>query len=413
MTVNSEDAERLHVMDVDQELVELRLPAAHFNIFEATGDVRHELNHSHFLYYLLNPQSNHGLQDGFIKDLLQSVFPVDDFASTFNGLSGWSVYREYSLTDEKTGEQGRVDIVLLHEQQGLAVIIENKIDSDEHANQLDLYYRVLKGRGWETKGVYLTPDGRHPRHNEYVPISYRVVCSAIDEILADEAVVGDVRTLITHYLDMVRRHIVDEQGIDAACQRIYRRHEQALKLVQQRVSARQTKIGDVVERLVRQQLEHLVSQPLGQKSIDNCIHNWKNPQNDVMVIRFVLPTWKDVPLLSTEEYSPILKTILEFGVANAAQEVYINLQIGPGDDRKRHRIFDLADNKMGLFTVEVAPKKYSEIYHRTLLSTEQYVDLSEGALVQEVENQWDSFVQEDFPRINDAIGQWIIVADNN
>lgn len=394
-----ETRQRLQALEADEDLAALQRPPATFNIFEATGDTWHELRHSHLLYFLLNSRETHGLEDMFIKSLLQRVWPLDNFASTFNGPSAWTAYREYSLADDEKNEQGRVDILLLHEGQGLAVIIENKINSGEHSNQLDLYYRVLKGRGWATRGVYLTRHGLIPSHSKYVPISYVVVCAVIDEILTDQVVANDVRTLLTHYIEMVRRHIVNEQDIDAACQRIYRQHEQAIKLVQERVSARQKKIGAALESRVRQLV-------VDQQNIDH----WE--QNGSKYIRFVLQEWEKESLLYTKKWSPILTSILEFGLANSPQEVYVNLQIGPGDRNTCQSLFDMARSKQksaGPFTVDGAvPSEYSEIYHRDLLSPQQYEELSADALVEKAKSQWAVFVEQDLPHIKDAIQQWII-----
>lgn len=394
-----ETRQRLQTLEADEDLVALRRPPATFNIFEATGDVRHELRHSHLLYFLLNPRETHGLEDKFIKSLLQKVLPLDNFDSAFNGPSAWTVHKEYFLTDDETSDEGRVDILLLHEEQGLAVIIENKIDSDEHSDQLCLYDRVLTSRSWKTSGVYLTPDGRTPSCKKYVPISYGVVCAAIKEVLGDQAVADDVRTLLTHYVDMVRRYIVNELDIDAACQRIYRQHGQAIKLVQERVSARQKKIGAALESRVRQLV-------VDQQNIDH----WE--QNGSKYIRFVLQEWEKESLLYTKKWSPILTSILEFGLANSPQEVYVNLQIGPGDRNTRQSLFDMARSKQksaGPFTVDGAvPSEYSEIYHRDLLSPRQYEEFSADALVEKAKSQWAIFVEQDLPHIKYAIQQWII-----
>jgi len=43
------------------------------NIFEAAGLYRQEIRHSNFLAFLLNPQQNHGLDDAFLKKLIQKI----------------------------------------------------------------------------------------------------------------------------------------------------------------------------------------------------------------------------------------------------------------------------------------------------------------------------------------------------
>ncbi len=400
---NAEDRGRLQALDADEDLAGLRRPAAKFNIFEATGDVRRELNHSRFLHFLLNPQSSHELQDRFIKSLLRRAFPREDFTPTFSSPSRWTTHREYYLTDDETGEQGFVDILLLHAERKLAVIIENKIDSGERPKQLDLYYRVLDKRGWKARGVYLTRHGLIPSHSKYVPVSYGVVCDAIDELLIDQTVAGDVRTIMMHYVDMVRRDIVDELDIDAACQRLYRKHELAFRLVHERVSTRHTKMRDT--------LESRVLQLVGQENARNCIDEWKVNYNTT-ILRFILPEWKNRATY-TEKWSRILKCILEFAIAISPQEVFVDLKIGPGNSVTRRNLFDLARRNKDIFNFESPLQEYTQVYHRPLLSAEKYEELGTDALVREVEQQWDGFVGQDLLRIRDAIQTWLNEAGNS
>jgi len=76
-----ETRQQVQALEADEDLAALRRPLATFNIFEATGDVRHELRHSHLLYFLLNPRETHGLEDRFIKSLLQKVLPLERHSS--------------------------------------------------------------------------------------------------------------------------------------------------------------------------------------------------------------------------------------------------------------------------------------------------------------------------------------------
>jgi hypothetical protein len=48
------------------------------NIFKALGLYRQEIRHSNFLAFLLSPQQNHALKDGFLKRLIQKA--SDKFA---------------------------------------------------------------------------------------------------------------------------------------------------------------------------------------------------------------------------------------------------------------------------------------------------------------------------------------------
>lgn len=141
--VNNPDLERLEAL-LDQ-----------FNIFEAVGIVRQELRHSDFLAFLLDPQGNYGLGDAFIKRLLQQVLmSTPDVSALITpielslwDLGGMEVQREWHY----------MDIFLLDEQNRLAIIIENKVDTGEHSDQLQRYYETVQQHypGYKTICLYL------------------------------------------------------------------------------------------------------------------------------------------------------------------------------------------------------------------------------------------------------------------
>ena len=154
--VNNADLERL------EELLD------RFNIFEALGVVRQELRHSDFLTFMLDPQETHGLDDAFVRRLLQQVLmsapgastPVTPIELSLWDLGQMEVRREWQ----------RIDILLLDERNRLAVIIENKIDTGEHSDQLQRYYEIVRQHypGYRMIGLYLT------RRREAVPSTLSV-----------------------------------------------------------------------------------------------------------------------------------------------------------------------------------------------------------------------------------------------
>src|SRR6266851_7209259 len=120
----------------NEELDQLEALAEVFNTFEVLGMVRRELRHSDFLAYLLDPQENHGLGDAFVKRLLKRACPrkpVDESA--------------ISAIDLDTMDLGHLEVrrewknidILVKVDQRLIVIIENKIDTSEHSDQLQRY----------------------------------------------------------------------------------------------------------------------------------------------------------------------------------------------------------------------------------------------------------------------------------
>ena len=126
----------------DQEFTRLETLLEQFNIFEAIGAINVELRHSDFLAFLLNPNQNHGLGDSLVKELLQKVTSQSteiELSITPIELDIWDLDEMIVLR-----EWQNIDILLLDEPNQFIVIIENKIKSGEHGNQLERYLETAK-----------------------------------------------------------------------------------------------------------------------------------------------------------------------------------------------------------------------------------------------------------------------------
>ena len=179
-----------------------------FNIFEALGAVRQELRHSDFLAFLLDPGQHHGLGDTFLKRLLQRVLlradrpPVSAVEIDVADLEGALVLREWR----------NIDILIHDESSRLVCVIENKIGSGEHSNQLTRYREIVQREFPDCRLVlvYLTPDGADPSGEAYIPLAYGDIADMIDAVrVVRESTLGaDVSALMRHYTTMLRRHIL-------------------------------------------------------------------------------------------------------------------------------------------------------------------------------------------------------------
>lgn len=138
------------------ELAALLRRPPRFNILSALGLSRQELRHSALLAYLLDPREPHGLGDSFARALLGQVAPLlpESLDVPALSLAGMTVQREWNY----------IDVLLEAPTDRLAVIIENKVDSDEHSGQLSRYERLVRKHrpGWRVIGIYLTLDGAPP-----------------------------------------------------------------------------------------------------------------------------------------------------------------------------------------------------------------------------------------------------------
>lgn len=251
----TEDFERLQAFVVSNpDLEKLESLLDEFNLFEAIGAVRQEVRHSDFLAYLLNPRQNHGLGDTFVKRFLQkaillanqpqSITPID---LDLWDLDEIDVRREWQ----------NIDILLLDETQEhrFAVIIENKVLSGEHSNQLQRYRKIIQQHypGVRLLCLFLTPDGGEPSDPSYIPISYDLVCRLIEELTEMRAsTLGpDIQVMMRHYTRMIRRYIMENEELAELCKKIYKRHQRALDLIYEYRPDQQAEIRELLDTLIK------------------------------------------------------------------------------------------------------------------------------------------------------------------
>lgn len=389
--VGADDADRLALeafVVENAELEHLETHIARFNIFESLGVVRQELRHSDFLAFLLDPRQTHGLGDLFVKRLLQRVLRYGHPAPvSFSAvdLDAWN------LTDLVVRREWEgIDILLADERHKFAVVVENKIDSGEHSDQLTRYYATVRQTwpAWQAFGLFLTPDGDPPSHESYLPISYGVVCELVEGTASasGQTVGPDVLILMEHYVQTLRRHIVSESEIALLCRQIYSRHQRALDLI---FEHRPDLQGQIQQYL----LELITSS--GMK-VDNASKQW---------VTFLPDAW-DVPqLLGASGWTPSRRMLL-FQFWNPPQRLQLSLVIGPGPERIRRSLFDFMLDNQPPFkpSRRVLSRMWNTVWQRTILSADVYEGASRGDLEQRIAQQWETFIGEDYSRLYNALG---------
>jgi hypothetical protein len=358
-----------------------------FNIFEAVGAVHQELRHSDFLAYLLDPQGNHGLRDIFAKRFIQRVLT----SSPDNPAGLTAIDLEVMDFDrlEIEREWQNMDIRLLDRMNSLVVAIENKIDACEGPEQLCTYWATLcKHHPNDRKiAIYLTPDGDEPRSEKrFIPFSYTRIAELLEQLTRSRASAldADVRTLIEHYTQMLRRHIVSESEIAELCQAIYRKHRRALDMIYEHKPDRQGEIRDLLSNLIKEAPQ--LVQDASSKTY----------------IRFALTEWDDVPDLKKGDgrWTPS-KRILLFEFENnlgGRERLELKLRIGRGEQTVRQRLLDIALAHKPLFNpAKVLGNTQNEIFSRTFLPPKSYSDDDFEARISE---RWKTFLDADLPEIS-------------
>jgi PD-(D/E)XK nuclease superfamily len=395
------DRKALEAFSVDNpDLEGLKALMGRFNIFEAIGVVRQELRHSDFLAFLLNPQENHDLSDIFVKRLLQRVLISSDRSSTPPvspmDLDAWNLEQMAVLR-----EWQHIDILLLDEPNRLAVIIENKIGTGEHSDQLRRYYQAVNQHypGYRALGLYLAPSGEVPSHDAYLPVGYGLICDVIDGLAEGRAsiVSPELKVLLIHYTEMLRRHIVGDSKIARLCRQIYQEHQRAIDLIVEHRFSTQESIRDVLLTLIRK-TPGLIYEG-----------RWANyPKEEY--INFGVQEW-EVPTLRVAKGWTRSNHILLFAVCNWPDNISLMLQIGPGDEETRQKLLAMARTNQAVFedAGSFGGGRWINIFVRSLLTPEFYKDTTDSERDSEIRRRWAEFVEKDLPRIDDVLKreQWI------
>jgi hypothetical protein len=364
------------------ELDELEILLSEFNLFEAVGAVNQELRHSNFLAFLLDPNQSHGLSDAFLTRFLrtalqsapgseQRVSPLDLHVWE---LGGTTVLREWQ----------HIDILLLNEARKLAVVIENKVGSEEHSNQLTRYHKKVADAypGWTFFGIYLTPDGDPPSHPAYLPCSYGTVAAAIAALLESRrSTMGDdVRTILRHYHQLLHRHIMSDSHIAELCRQIYRKHQRALDLIFEHRPDTQSEISALLRQLI------------------NETPGLRSGGGGKAMVRFTAEQWDGLAELE----NPAVPTgrILYFEFYNGPNQLTLSLYMGPGPLEKRQRLLQLAlDGTAAKPGSSRLGKDWKTLRNWKFLSPAGYESASPAELMDRVREGWSRFVRDDLPGI--------------
>jgi hypothetical protein len=175
-----------------------------FNIFNILNLSRNEISHSRIIEELLNPNGTHGKDNKFLELFLKCI-GIKEF-SINNVITETEKFIGYISDDYTSG--GRIDIVITNEK-GEQIVIENKIDANDQRNQL-LRYNKLN----PAYLLYLTLSGNEPSENsiredvkdKYKVISYKDHILNWLELCKKESIDNPIlRETITQYIVLIKQ----------------------------------------------------------------------------------------------------------------------------------------------------------------------------------------------------------------
>lgn len=218
----------------NDELLALEERIGRFNIFDALGVARAEIRHSNFLAWLLDPAESHGQGDLFLKAVLMDMLkraprelrPMSPVELDGVTLADVAIRREWRS----------IDLLIESYSPRFVVAIENKVDSDEHSDQLQRYEPIVRSvaqDGPPPLFVFLTPRGEAASDSDWVSYSYQALHHTLSRVAeTNKGSLGqDVAGFLEHYLRLIGTRFMDDAKIVALCRHIYKTHRSAIDLI--------------------------------------------------------------------------------------------------------------------------------------------------------------------------------------
>lgn len=376
-------------IDDNEDLERLEAILDRFNMFEALGIVRRENRHSDFIRWLLDPSETHGLGDYWLLQFLRQVIKVgeeisDDLPTLFD-LDDWKLARA-----EVRREWRNMDIFIRDDDHQFVCVIENKVDSGEGPGQLKGYREIVEREfdGYKKAFVFLTIAGYDPSDDAYIPISYRDLVSTIETALQrrQTQLNDEIKLFVQQYLDMVRRHIVEESEVQERCRRLYQNHRRALDLIFEHRPDRAAEVAEAIERYIKSR------------------EDWIPGNMNKTYLKF-LPRYMDfLPRKGHQVDNNGL--LLTCWLQNKDERVRFKLEMGPGPQEIRERVYEKAKDFPRLFDNQRS--KLSPVWHsfnrsEVWITPEEYNDLSDEEIGQLIGEKVDAFLKQKGYAIADAL----------
>ncbi len=204
-----------------------------FNVFDVLKVTRTEIRHSNVLAWLFDPYESHGLENSVLAvlnsylvkyNLISQTDSIDILTMDYSDII---VYRE----------RRNIDILIESKKDKYILCIENKIDTQDHSEQLNKYYDIINEQydnSYKKIFMYLTPEGLTPNNDKndaWCCFDYKKIVEIIESALKKSSISEDIYKFIESYCEILRREIMQNNEIVELCQKIYKKHRKALDLI--------------------------------------------------------------------------------------------------------------------------------------------------------------------------------------
>ncbi len=166
-----------------------------WNYLQILGRPRLEDTHTNLIAWLMRPAAQHGLGDAFLKAFFGKALGIPAPAGTL----------KCRVTVKKRIDGGEVDIEVKGQRWWL--IVENKIDSEEHEGQTEkyaTYYERFARLGENLFLVFLSPARVPPESRDFTPMTYRDLREALESACELVHPAPEAEPLVRHLVQNIR-----------------------------------------------------------------------------------------------------------------------------------------------------------------------------------------------------------------
>jgi hypothetical protein len=338
------------------------------NIFSALGISQHEIRHSNFLAWLLNPNESHGLNDLFLNRFLRDIL-LDERCTEISlfelpelNLSNTSIFREWQNID------------LLVQIDNLVIAIENKVYSNEHSDQLARYKELIETHFVNEKKlfVYLTPFGDESSANEfYINYSYERIVEILSELLElyRNSFLTSTAIYISDYINALKLFVMENSPANDLALKIYKNHKELLDFIIEMKPDSIRQFDEILREFILAKGYVLGSQSKGY-------------------VRF-LP--KEIYELIPKGYSKgwQQKESLLIEIVNwSDKKIAIKAVISPGDENTRQLLVSIFKNING-YKIPSGSQWLTYFQINLPLNYEMVNEMSKSELIDKLELEWN------------------------
>lgn len=204
--------------------------------FEALGVVGHEIRHSNFLAYCLDPNRPHGFGGECLKGVMRAVARAyREWPSVLDERAITPL--DFHLMDFENARVRRewrgIDLLVSLPDHKMVVAFELKIDSKEHSDQLRRYRASIEEHfvrrdGWNQILVFLTKRGLEPEAEGWFSLELEEVAKELDRVVENQLGGELARNQLASYLAMLRRHHLPNNRLEELAARLWSQHREAL-----------------------------------------------------------------------------------------------------------------------------------------------------------------------------------------